>query len=263
MAEDRMGLDIKKPVIVTALFDIGRDKWKNFNASYGGYLNWMERTLSIEAPMVIFTEEKFKDEIERMVSKYSHEYKIIIEDKENILANKLHGNKLRKVMSSDEFKSKIQFDVPEMTQPWYNIIMLNKLWWLLQASDVIDGTHYVWTDAGCYREDISEVNKPFPTKRLGDKPIFFSHHQQISIAIKEHHILSQMRFIQGGSFIVPKPYLGNLSMKLYKLIETFLDKGLIGSDEKLLDFLYLENTNQIEILQCNWREYLKKLESYE
>ena len=34
-----MGLDIK-PVIVTALFDIGRDKWSNFTQSYGGYLDW-------------------------------------------------------------------------------------------------------------------------------------------------------------------------------------------------------------------------------
>ena len=257
-----MGLDIK-PVIVTALFDIGRDKWSNFTASYGGYLDWMERTLSIEAPMVIFTEEKFRDEIERRVSKYSHQYEIIIENRDSLLATKLHGQKLWNVMESELFKSKIQFEVPEMTQPWYNIIMLNKLWWLLQASDVIKGSHYVWTDAGCYREDIENVNKPFPTKKLSDKAIFFSHHQEISIHNQDHHILSQMRFIQGGSFILPKRLLGDFSIKLYRLIETFLDKGLIGSDEKILDFLYLENKDEIELLQCGWREYLKKLESYE
>jgi len=257
-----MGLDIK-PVIVTALFDIGRDKWSNFTQSYGGYLDWMERTLSIEAPMVIFTEEKFKDRIEEMVSKYSHPYEIIVDTKEELLATQLHSKKLWDVMESEEFKNKIHFDVPEMTQPWYNIMMYNKMWWLLQASEKMEGTHYVWTDAACYREDIKDVNKPFPTERIGDKPIFFSHHQNISIENQDDHILSQMRFIQGGSFIIPKEQIEDLGIQIYKLIETFLDKGLVGSDEKYFDFLYLQNKEQIEIIQCGWREYIKKLQEYE
>ncbi len=52
-------MDIKKPIIVTALLDIERDKWDNFNMSYNTYLHWMMNTLSFDSPMVIYTEEKF------------------------------------------------------------------------------------------------------------------------------------------------------------------------------------------------------------
>ena len=44
-----MGMDIKEPVLVTALYDIGRDNWEKFTQSYGGYIHWMERTLSLDS----------------------------------------------------------------------------------------------------------------------------------------------------------------------------------------------------------------------
>ena len=54
---------IKKPVIVMALYDIGRDNWDNFNLSYNTYLWWMKNTLSLDADFVIYTEDKFVEEI--------------------------------------------------------------------------------------------------------------------------------------------------------------------------------------------------------
>jgi len=251
-----MELDIK-PVIITALFDIGRDKWTHHTQSYGGYLDWMERTLAIQSPMVIFTEKKFEDKIREMRSKYSDETKIVISTKEECTAAKLHYEALNDLMKSEEFKNKIQFQVPEMLEPWYNIMMFNKIWWLKEGSELINGTHYIWTDAACYREDIQSVNKPFPTHKIGDKPIFFSHHENISIHDIEHHSLSQMRFIQGGSFIVPKERIQEIGIKIYNIINRSLHLKYIGSDEKIFDILYIENPNDFQIIKCNWREYLK------
>ena len=56
---------IKRPVIVMALYDIGRDNWDNFDLSYNTYLRWMKNTLSLDSNFVIYTEERFKDEIEK------------------------------------------------------------------------------------------------------------------------------------------------------------------------------------------------------
>ena len=60
-----MGIVINKPVIVMALYDIGRDNWKNFNLSYNTYLWWMKNTLSLDTDFVIFTEEKFSEKIRK------------------------------------------------------------------------------------------------------------------------------------------------------------------------------------------------------
>ena len=57
---------INKPVIVMALYDIGRDNWKNFNLSYNTYLWWMKNTLSLDTDFVIYTEEKFSEKIREM-----------------------------------------------------------------------------------------------------------------------------------------------------------------------------------------------------
>lgn len=45
-----------KPLVITALYDIGRSNWKDFAMSYDTYLHWMQRALSLRSNMVIFTE---------------------------------------------------------------------------------------------------------------------------------------------------------------------------------------------------------------
>ena len=166
---------------------------------------------------------------------------------------------LQELMSSDEFKRKIQFDVPEMTQPWYNIMMFNKIWWLKEAEKLIKGSHYVWTDAACYREEISKWNKPFPTNRIGDNPLFFSHHERISIENWKHHILSQMRFIQGGSFVIPKDKIECITEKYTNKVIDCIREGYIGSDEKIFDLIYVDGEVDWEIIKCGWREYFQAL----
>lgn len=246
-------------VNVTALFDIGRDKWDNFTQSYGGYIDWMERTLSIGAPTVIFTEEKFKDKIWEKRKPYDVGTEFVITTKEELAMTQLVYPQLEELMSSDEFKSKIQFDVPEMTKPWYNIMMFNKMWWLKEARRKIGGTHYVWTDAACYREEVSKWNKPFPTKKIGEKPIFFSHHEEINILNWKHHILSQMRFIQGGSFVVPEGKIDCITEKYTHKVIDCIRGGYIGSDEKIFDLVYVDGNVDWEIIKCGWREYFEAL----
>lgn len=251
-----MGLDI---VNVTALFDIGRDKWDNFTQSYGGYIDWMERTLSIQAPIVIFTEEKFKDRIWEKRKPYDVGTEFVITTKESLAMSTLVWKDLNLLMHSDEFKKKIQFDVPEMTKPWYNIMMFNKVWWLKESMSKIEGSHYVWTDAACYREDISKWNKPFNRNKFGDKPLFFSHHQQISIENHRNHLLSQMRFIQGGSFVIPKEKIDCITEKYTNKVIDCIKEGYIGSDEKIFDLVYIDGDVDWKIQKCGWREYFDYL----
>ena len=254
-----MELDIVRPVNVTALFDIGRDEWETFTMSYGGYIDWMERTLSIQAPTVIFTEEKFKDRIWEKRKPYDKDNThFVITTKEDLMMSKLVYPQLSELMSSESFKNKIHFEVPEMIKPWYNILMFNKVWWLKEAMGIFDGTHYVWTDSACYREEVEKWNKPFTTDRMKDKSVFFTHHLDISIQDINQHLLSQMRFIQGGSFIVPKQNIDCLTEKYTNKVIDCIKSGYIGSDEKIFDILYLDGMNW-ELVKCDWREYFQAM----
>ena len=51
---------IETTTIVTAIFDIGRDKWDNYGLSYNTYLHWMRNLLYFDTNIVRYTEQKYK-----------------------------------------------------------------------------------------------------------------------------------------------------------------------------------------------------------
>ena len=56
-------MDINNPVIVMALYDIGRENWNNFRMSYHTYGWWMRNTLSLDCNIVVYTESKFINDL--------------------------------------------------------------------------------------------------------------------------------------------------------------------------------------------------------
>lgn len=259
-------MDIINPVLVTALYDIGRDKWEKFTQSYGGYLHWMERTLSIDANIVIYTQEKFKSEIERYRKKYDTDLKktiIVIQELDELDAYKLYNQKLVDLMFSESFMKKAHFDVPEMNQPLYNVIMFNKVFWI---KDCIDNNYFnndlvIWVDAGGLRDELSNyTNKVWPNKdKLNEleknKIIFFSHNQDFGISNEEYHSLSQIRNIQGTAFLVPSLTIDKFMNVVHETIIESIDNGYIGSDEKIFDICYIKDKEMFSLIKSTWREY--------
>lgn len=141
---------MRKSVIVMALYDIGRDNWDNFTLSYNTYLWWMKNTLSLDSDFVIYTEEKFYEEIRKMREEFDPQLsrtKIIVRPLEELEYYVEYNDKLTQLMSSEEFRSKVHHDVPEMTQPLYNVIMFNKLSFLKDAKDngYFDSDYFIWS----------------------------------------------------------------------------------------------------------------------
>lgn len=257
---------INKPVIVMALYDIGRDNWKNFNLSYNTYLWWMKNTLSLDADFVIYTEEKFSDEIRKMREEFDptlQRTKLIVKPIEELEYYIEYNDRLTQLMFSDQFKEKAHHNVPEMTQPLYNIIMFNKLSFLKDSKDngYFDGDLFIWADAGGLRENIDTyqgIKWPDLDKLRGldtKKVTFFSHSTEFDIDNNEFHSLSQVRHIQGTCFFVPKDCLDKFVTTFKETVNESLDSGYIGSDEKVLDITYCKSKQDYNLIHCTWREY--------
>jgi len=261
-------MDIKSPVIVTALYDIGRDNWEKFTQSYGGYIHWMERTLSLNANIVIYTQSRFKDEIETYRRKYDPEFEktiLIVQELEELEAYKMYNQKLNDLMFSDVFLTKAHFDVPEMTKPLYNVIMFNKVFWL---KDTVDKGYFnndlvIWADAGGLREPVERyANIVWPNlERLNqcdpNKITYFSHNANFDVWDKQFHSLSQIRNIQGTAFFVPSKLIDFLVTEITTTIDESIDGQYIGSDEKIFDIAYVRNKDMYKLIKCTWREYYK------
>lgn len=258
-------MDIKNVTLVAALFDIGRDNWDNFTMSYNTYMWWMRNLLFLDANLVIYTEEKFKNEIlsyRKQVDPNLEKTKLIIQNLEDIDGYKLYYEPLKTLMESDGFKKKVHFRVPEMTKPLYNVIMFSKMLYILDSykNNYFDSDFYIWMDAGGIRNDKPEKNIKWPdlkkiNKLDNTKTTFFSHHNTIRFENHEHHALSQMRFIQGTAFFVPKNNVEQLANDFKDVVFDVISKGYIGSDEKIFDIVYLKNPNLYSLIKSDWREY--------
>jgi hypothetical protein len=262
---------INQPVIVMALYDIGRENWKNFRMSYHTYIWWMRNTLSIDSNIVIYTESKFIEEIKNHRKEFDPELEktIFIEkplEELPMYVNYYHS--IDELMNSENFKSKISFhDVPEMCQPLYNVIMFNKVFFL---KDVIDNGYFnsdmvIWADAGGLRNDVTyyKLNK-WPNiekiKNLDNNKItFFSHNINFDINDKEFHSLSQIRNIQGTCFLLPNHLIDKFTELVLTTIDECLENGYIGSDEKIFDICYIKDRNMFNLIKSTWREYFDVL----
>jgi hypothetical protein len=261
---------IKKTTIVTALFDIGRDKWENYAQSYHTYQYWMKNILNFENEMVIFTEDKFKDFILENRKKADPELiktKIVVQDFQDIDSYKKYYSKIKNLMNDEVFKSKVIFKVPEMTKPEYNTVIFNKLYFIKYIIDnkLCDSDFFIWCDAGVIRDEKKEVYTGFPNldkinEKFSNKVTFFSHQENFSIHNRDLHLLSQYRYIHGGCFFIPNNgVINELIERFDKLVEHYLNNKVIGSEEKILDFCFLDNKDNYNIVKSDWRQYFDLL----
>jgi len=262
--------EITNPIIVMALYDIGRDNWNSFGLSYDTYLNWMRNTLSLKSKFVIYTENKFSSKIKEYRKEFDPnlEDTIIIEKPiEELYYHKNYYKKLSDLMFSDSFKKKNFVEVPEMTEPLYNIIMFNKLEFLRDANEkrYFENDLLIWADAGGLRESIENYKETVwpcleKINQLNNSKItFFSHSKNIHVNDEESHALSQVRYIQGTSFIVPSELINELAEKFETTVKECISQGYIGSDEKIFDITYCKDPDKYNLIKCTWRTYFKIL----
>jgi FkbM family methyltransferase len=267
-----MGMAIKKPVIVMALYDIGRDNWDNFNLSYNTYLFWMRNTLSLDSHFVIYTEPKFYDKIVEYRKEFDFDLKktiIIVTPLEELDCYKKYNTILEDLMYSDSFKKKDHHKVPETCKPLYNIIMFNKLNFLKNTKDCnyFDADFLIWADAGGLRNNLHEYkNEIWPSideinQLDSNKITHFSHTSDFNIDNNEFHSMSQIRNIQGTSFFVPAHMIDDFVYEFNQTIEESISQGFIGSDEKVFDITYCKNKNKYNLIKCGWREYFNIFKS--
>ena len=259
-------MDINNPVIVMALYDIGRDTWDSFGLSYNTYLYWMKNTLSLDANFVIYTESKFYDKILEIRKEFDPNLEktiMVVKTLESLDCYKKYNDKLNELMFSEDFTKKIHHNVPEMNKPLYNIIMFNKLNFLKHAKDnkYFDSDFLIWADAGGLRDDISNYqNVEWPNLSKvneldNNKVTFFSHSQDFNIDNKEYHAMSQIRHIQGTTFFAPSHLIDDLLIEFNNTINECIDSRYIGSDEKIFDLTYIKNKEKYHFVKCTWREY--------
>lgn len=136
--------------IVSALYDLGRERWPAFRRSFNSYLNSSIQMLNLNVPLVVYVEDKIKPFID-----------LLRTGKESITLVKtlpFHDLKyysyiddIRTAMQTEEFKKDNGLlNHPEGFSPEYNILMSSKLHMLHEAAteNVFKTPFFFWLDIG-------------------------------------------------------------------------------------------------------------------
>ena len=133
--------------IVTALYEINRAE-----RPASAYLPWLEKTLTLNAPFVIFTTAKLKPAIRKLVPAHKKCQIIILELEESPYHQDLE--EIESILASGEYKRKMQapFRI-ECTNPFYSIVIYSKFTFLEIASilNAFGSKTFIWADAGISR----------------------------------------------------------------------------------------------------------------
>jgi hypothetical protein len=259
-----MDMDI---TFCTFFFDINRSNWDTFAVHSNTYMHWFKNVLSLDINLHIQTEEKFIDVIREERKKIDPEFKktiIKITKIEHLEAWKQYNSILEDLMFSDKFKQKVCHNVPEMTKPLYNVLMFHKVHYLKEIikTNPFDTKYFSWVDTGFIRDCSWPINnQQWPCldklNLKNNKVRFFCINddviQGLSNTTKEDHCMSQMRFLKGTIFFLDKTCITRLCDLFDKNARQCIKDGFIGSDEKIFDLCYCEDSELFELVKCDWR----------
>lgn len=231
--------------VITALYDIGREK-NGDGRTINQYLNWFSKTLLLNVPMVVYTEEKFKNFI---LNQKQKNLKIIVKPLNEIPYYK-YNNKIFKIINNNEYKIKIKNpDRIECNLSLYNVIQYSKFDWIIEAinDNHFKSEYYFWMDAGCSRffQDV-DISEKWPKNySLLEKNKFLIQGNVNTINYKinniEDYIWDSNCILVGTLFGGTKHICENIAKTIKNNFEYFLNKNIVNNEQILLGYIFKKN----------------------
>lgn len=264
--------------IVTALYDIGRDKLtgKNAHRSFTKYLDWFKNLLSINAPMVIFISEDLHSYVlEHRRPEYSTT--IIIRSFEQLAAYKYHDriqstiDSMTKEPNADGSLPNYFKECPEFITARYETVIYSKFDFLKEvASDNPYNTDYfIWLDAGTFYQQAPfdctlSWPDPYKIQLLGDRflvsdykfnlddksPIKDASSKKSYLRLNRNEICA---FTLGGT----KKAIDTVHANFWHEVENALQLGVINNEQHILQLMVLEHPEHYYIWYRTRYQYPK------
>ena len=252
--------------LITALYDIKRNSVDTSSSSLktlDDYYVWFKKTLQINAPMVIYTEEISKSFIlEHRPVEYPT--KIIIQNLESIPYYKYHSQ-IKTILDSQEYKSKIKDPQRiECMIPEYNIIQYSKFEWLKETAEqnYFNTTYFMWVDAGISRffPPIYNPKHIFPLKNgldLLQTQKFVIQGRNLIYHINNisdtDFIWNSVNLLIGTMFGGTKEIIQTISQKINTCFENTMLKNINVNNEQLaLALIWKHNPNLFKVFYNHW-----------
>ena len=245
--------------IVTAFFDIGRDK-KGDGRTIDEYLQWIKRTLQLNCQLFIVTEHKFhKFFEENRPEQYRSKTVIKIIDFKDCYYYRYY-DQMKKILESTYYCNKIKDpNRVECKMPEYNIIQYSKFHFLNMAieENPFQTEYFLWADAGISRFFLDvDLSCEYPgyngniiLEQTKDRFIIQKRNDLYSYPLSDEFVWDSVNLLCGTMF-------GGSAMiitKISKLVEqTFIEKMLnknnVNNEQLALALVWKNNKDLFQLV---------------
>lgn len=136
--------------VVSALFDIRRDQWANYQRNWDQYLEYFRNNLQLNVNFVIYVEEKDQSFVEECRRGKESKTRVYIRKLEDCRAY-CYLKDFKRIQSDPTYKS-VQKDpnCPEVCEPLYPVVVGSKLDFVSQTveENPFNSEYFIWLDAG-------------------------------------------------------------------------------------------------------------------
>lgn len=255
----------KDLTLVTALFDLGRDKLsQGFSRSFDHYLETFSKLLRLDYPMIIFCDE----EVEKFIFQHRSRdnTRIVRKTLDDLRAFPFYKEvqSIRKQESWLQRSGWIQ-NSPQAALELYNPLVMSKQFFLNDASifNYFNTKYFAWIDAGLANTVNLETyfSGDFHKKltRRMNKMLYvaFPYDGTVEVHGFEKNAMNKISgrntsyVVRGGFFGGTREQIAEINSLYYSTLSETLTQGLMGTEESIFTILsyrhpHLFNVNMIE-----------------
>jgi hypothetical protein len=238
--------------IVTAFFDIGRDK-NGDGRTIQEYLSWINKTLQLNCNLFIVTEPKFKKFFEEnRPLRYKEKTFIHVMDFKDSYYYKYY-DRIQEILNSPEYISRIKDPKRvECVLPEYNIIQYSKFHYLQIAieENPFETGYFLWADAGISRFFLDvDLSLEYPSKngqdileQTKDRFIIQKRHDLFSYPLDDNFVWKSDNLLCGTMFGGNIHIIQKMTVLLEKIfVEKMLNKNNANNEQLSLALIWKDN----------------------
>ena len=247
--------------IVTAFYDLGRADWSGeYSRNTSFYFKCFERLCQLKNKIIVFSENKFKLDFDRIIRCIKPDLIVIYED--IFKPNKELINRIRITQQTLQNKggltyARAQLHHPEVCVPEYVLLLTLKTYFCCSAIQKISEVDDIvsWIDFGYVRKEKYLPQSKIWRYNFGNKIYLWSIKnipQKINIS---EIIKNNIVYIMAGHIVASKEKWKYLKKMMNEQLEKLLSNSLVDDEQTLLLLSYMANKKEFvlyrEIIDYN------------
>ena len=245
--------------IVTALIDLGREKWPYFQRRFDYYLYYSVQLLRMNVPLVAYVDDRVIDFARHHRRGKEHMTRFIHVANVTELEGYRHYDRISAIMTSAEFvDANPLLRHPEGFSPEYNVLMNSKLSLLRRATaENRFGTRYFfWTDmAYGHGHDIYPKSCSWAPRSImtGDRITYIELYDLRRISsFRTIYKQKVAPFMNGGFFGGSSAAIDDYYHLYNAVFEDLLDENVVDDDQTVAVACYFRRPQLFNLVTGSW-----------